>query len=304
MNKPGDDSSFLKVDCGKLTDAKEMFGMSGAYQGAYEGSALNNFILRMSLDPHALGIVLLDEIEKAQKGVIHGLYQVIDKGEWTNKLLEEGKGVQTETISCHNIIFIMTTNASDDLILRYAEKHEIYTADQDNLEEIKSELETMVRKKLQQTYPFTGAFMGRVGRVVPFLPMANGDPEEHALLGEMVTVAKLLIEREQEKLSAGGKLDVTQLVSSSMKHKMAKIIVKEAIVEAGVRSIQKGVETKMGKRVMHSLLLERGGIKRGSQIRYSANEDEKKIDFRVETSGTLKEKGQTDVCENDEDIFG
>jgi ATP-dependent Clp protease ATP-binding subunit ClpA len=57
-----------------------MFGMSGAYQGAYKGSDLNNFILRMSLEPDALGIVLLDEIEKAKQGVIHGLYQVIDKG--------------------------------------------------------------------------------------------------------------------------------------------------------------------------------------------------------------------------------
>jgi hypothetical protein len=32
---------------------------------------------------------------------------------------------------------------------------------------------------------------------------------------------------------------------------------------------------------------------RGAQIRYSADEEEKKIDFRVETSGTLDEKDQT-----------
>ena len=53
----------------------------------------------MSLDPGALGIVLLDEIEKASQGVIHGLYQVIDKGEWTNKRLTSGRGTQTETIA-------------------------------------------------------------------------------------------------------------------------------------------------------------------------------------------------------------
>jgi ATP-dependent Clp protease ATP-binding subunit ClpA len=40
--------------------------MAGAYQGASEGSALlNNFVL--------LGIVLLDEIEKADQEIIHGL---------------------------------------------------------------------------------------------------------------------------------------------------------------------------------------------------------------------------------------
>jgi ATP-dependent Clp protease ATP-binding subunit ClpA len=292
------------VDCGKLTDKNEVFGMSGAYQGAYEGSALNNFVLRMSQEPDTLGIVLLDEIEKASRGVIHGLYQVIDKGEWTNKKLEEGKGVQSETVSCHNVIFIMTTNACDDLILKYANTHTIYTADQDDLEEIKSELESMVRKKLQKTHPFTDAFMGRVGRVVPFLPMANGDPEENALLGEMVTVAKLLIEREQEKLCLGGKVNVSQLVSSSTKHKMAKVIVKEAIVEAGVRSIQTGVETKMGNRMMHSLLLEKGGIKSGGEVRYSVNEEEKKVYFRIETSGTREDKDDSSAWEKDENLFG
>jgi ATP-dependent Clp protease ATP-binding subunit ClpA len=303
MNKPGEDA-FLKVDCGKLTDKNEVFGMSGAYQGAYEGSALNNFVLRMSQEPDTLGIVLLDEIEKASRGVIHGLYQVIDKGEWTNKKLEEGKGVQSETVSCHNVIFIMTTNACDDLILKYANTHTIYTADQDDLEEIKSELESMVRKKLQKTHPFTDAFMGRVGRVVPFLPMANGDPEENALLGEMVTVAKLLIEREQEKLCLGGKVNVSQLVSSSTKHKMAKVIVKEAIVEAGVGSIQTGVETKMGNRMMHSLLLEKGGIKSGGEVRYSVNEEEKKVYFRIETSGTREDKDDSSAWEKDENLFG
>jgi len=48
MNKPNDDF-FIKVDCGKLKDASEIFGMSGAYQGAKQGSALNNFVLKMSL---------------------------------------------------------------------------------------------------------------------------------------------------------------------------------------------------------------------------------------------------------------
>lgn len=74
MNQAGDDG-FLKVDCGKLTDDKEIFGMSGAYSGASEGSALNNFIVRKSSEPDSLGIVLLDEIEKADKGVIHALYR-------------------------------------------------------------------------------------------------------------------------------------------------------------------------------------------------------------------------------------
>ena len=85
MNRPGPEGNpgsdhFLKVDCGKMTDAWELFGLSGAYQGATQGSALNNFILRKSRERGSLGIVLLDEIEKAGQGVIHALYQVLDKG--------------------------------------------------------------------------------------------------------------------------------------------------------------------------------------------------------------------------------
>jgi len=108
MNKPSDDEYFIKIDCGKLSNTSEVFGMSGAYQGAEEGSALNNFVQRLSLEPDSLGIVLLDEIEKTSQGVIHALYQVIDKGEWTNKRLISGRAAQTDVISCHNLIFIMT----------------------------------------------------------------------------------------------------------------------------------------------------------------------------------------------------
>ncbi|KAL3918135.1 MAG: hypothetical protein SGILL_004378, partial [Bacillariaceae sp.] len=80
MNKPGaegnpSNDNFLKVDCGKLTYAEEIFGLSGSYRGAEQGSALNNFILRKSQDRGSLGIVLLDEIEKASQDVIHALYR-------------------------------------------------------------------------------------------------------------------------------------------------------------------------------------------------------------------------------------
>jgi ATP-dependent Clp protease ATP-binding subunit ClpA len=305
MNKPGDDA-FIKVDCGKLTDENEVFGMSGAYQGAYEGSALNNFVVRMSQEPEALGIVLLDEIEKASRGVIHGLYQVIDKGEWTNKRLVNGKGTHSETVSCHNLVFIMTTNAADKLICEKVKASDLYyTLKQtDDIEAFVSTFEGSTRNKLRQTYPFTDAFIARVGRVVPFIPMANGNANGHPLLGEMMTVAKLLIERQQEKFMSVGKLDVKQVVSASVKHSMAKIIVSEAIPEAGVRSIQKGVETKMGKRVVNALCLEKGGIKPGAHVHYSASEEEKKIDFRVEQFGARESSIGHGNWANDDDIFG
>jgi hypothetical protein len=68
------------------------------------------------------------------------------------------------------------------------------------------ELQASVRRQLHVSAPFTGAFVGRIGAVVPFLPMCNEDPDVHPLKGEMMTVAKLLIEREQEKNGGGSEL--------------------------------------------------------------------------------------------------
>ena len=102
INKPGSSGSYFhKCDCGKLSNAHELFGMSGAYYGSEAGSALNNFIVKMSTEPQSIGIVLLDEVEKAEREVITALYQVFDKGEWTNKRFKSD--VQTEIISCRNI---------------------------------------------------------------------------------------------------------------------------------------------------------------------------------------------------------
>jgi ATP-dependent Clp protease ATP-binding subunit ClpA len=116
LNLPGD-NAFHKVDCGKMTDDHELFGVSGSYQGAKEGSSLNNFVLSISQEPDKIGVVLLDEIDKAPRGVITGLCQVLDKGEWTNKQLTEGSASQTSVISCRNIIFIMTVNAADRAVV-------------------------------------------------------------------------------------------------------------------------------------------------------------------------------------------
>lgn len=312
LNKPGEDDAYIKIDCGKLTHSEEVFGSAGSYQGAYEGSALNNFVFRMDQEPDARGIVLLDEIEKASEGVIHGLYQVLDKGEWTNKKLERGSKAQTETISCSNIIFILTTNAADELILntlkRDRSKKHYVVKDPDSIDAMMMSLESSVKKKLQATSPFTAAFIGRVGRVVPFFPMATGDPAEHPLLGESITVAKLLIERQQEKFSiAGGGAGgaVHQHMSAQTKHEMARIIVEEAIVEGGVRSIQQGVEAKMSNRMMNALAREKHGIQSGAHVRYSASREDKSIDFLVEKFGS-HDTSETEVDDwtNADDLFG
>jgi hypothetical protein len=309
LNRPNDDT-FLKIDCGKITDKNEFFGMSGAYQGAHEGSTLNNFVVKIGQEPNKIGVVLLDEIDKATTGIITGLYQVLDKGEWTNKQLTTGSESQTSTISCRNIIFIMTVNAADRAIVEYAQGHpSVYTDGSREMAEHKMTLEKKIETCLQQTQPFTEAFIGRIGAFVPFLPMsAQTSATAEKLECEMMTVAKLLIERERDNVELGQDLlQIEQMLPPLVKHEMAKAVVQTANPEAGVRSIQKCVKKEMSQELMHSCLLASGGIARGSKVRYGVDKDGEKVSFRMIGSRDLNldqdEEDDGYVVEDKNDLF-
>jgi hypothetical protein len=290
LNRPNDDT-FLKIDCGQITDMNEFFGMSGAYQGAHEGSTLNNFVVNIGQEPNKIGVVLLDEIDKATTGIITGLYQVLDKGEWTNKQLTTGSNSQTSTISCRNIIFIMTVNAADRAIVEYAQRHpSVYTDGPRQMAEHKMALEKKIETCLQQTHPFTKAFIGRIGAFVPFLPMsAQTSATAEKLECEMMTVAKLLIERERDNVELGQDLlQIKQMLPPLIKHEMAKVVVQKATPEFGVRSIQKCVKKEMSQELMHACLLVSGGIARGSKIRYDVDKDGEKVSHRMIGLSDLK----------------
>ncbi|KAL7547982.1 hypothetical protein ACHAWF_011255, partial [Thalassiosira exigua] len=270
--------------------------------GSQAGSALNNFIVKMSGEPQSVGIVLLDEVEKANRDVITAFYQVFDKGEWTNKRLE--LDLQTEIIPCKNIIFIMTSNACDKHIMQYAESNmDLYIGDGMTFEDYGRKLEADLRSLLRSKHPFDDAFIGRVGRIVPFLPMAKGTTDmHHPLLGEMMTITKILIEKEQEMYVDVEAINIEQVIDPETKHSMASIIVDESIKETGVRSIVTQVRSQMSHRVLHSSLLEKGGIQKGAAVQYSAQEEERIIDFRplnggVDTDNTKEDNTDDDLSE-------
>lgn len=312
LNRPSD-NAFHKVDCGVMTRAEEIFGLAGAYVGSHEGSALNNFVRSIAQERNKIGVVLLDEIDKAAENVITGLYQVLDKGEWTDKQLRSRGDSQSSIVPCNNIIFIMTVNAADHAIVRYTKNHEdLYAADPLGLLAHRKMLEAEIQHSLQATHPFTSAFIGRVNAFVPFLPMACETRDNHGSLleYEMMTVAKMLLEREKDKIDLGGELlQMKQVLTSEVKHKMAKAIVRKAVPEAGVRSIQKGVHENMSQELMHRCLLVKGGISHGSTIDYDVDSTDGQFLFRMIGFGEVavgpvpKSKEQEDRIE-DSDLFG
>eukprot|EP00956_Cyclotella_meneghiniana_P031527 scaffold83063_cov37-Cyclotella_meneghiniana.AAC.2 len=264
INKPGSSGSYFhKCDCGKLSNAHELFGMSGAYYGSEAGSALNNFIVKMSTEPQSIGIVLLDEVEKAEREVITALYQAE-----LNPDLYVGNGMAFEDSG--------------------------------------RRLEAALRSSLRSKHPFDDAFIGRVSRIVPFLPMSKETADSrHPLLGEMMTITKMMIEREQEKFVDEECFGIEQVIDPETKHAMATIIVDDSIRETGVRSIVSQVSTHMSHRVLHSSLLEKGGVHKGATVQYAAREEEGVIDFRSLKGGTdasTEAKGNGDETEVEDDL--
>jgi ATP-dependent Clp protease ATP-binding subunit ClpA len=296
LNKP-EGNYFHKVDCGKLSNASEMFGKAGAYKGSEQGSDLNNFVLKMSWEPTAIGIVLLDEIEKADQSVIHALYQVLDKGEWTNKKLDNGNRNQTETIPCHNIIFIMTTNACDYLVASYKETS-LTTGDDMKFKRIATDISNRLTNSFGTIYPFTRAFMGRIGKVIPFFSVADGHPDRDPLIKqEMATVIKVLIEKEQEMHSD----TIKSIITTKTKYQMTKQILGMLNPDAGVRSAEKLVQSTMKDELDHLLFLKQGGVTKGSTVTFHVSSN--RIDMRTTEHG-IAETGSEEDNEDMKAIWG
>lgn len=275
LNDLSEQTLFHKVDCGKMRESTEVFGLSCAYRGSQEGSALNNFVTRMTRKPNKIGVVLLDEFDKLHERAVKETYQVLDKGEWTNKQLIENSGSQTLVVDCKNVIFIMAVNAADNVIVIEAytsQTPQLYT--DSDLCQYQRELESMIQAELQESCPFTKAFIGKVDSFVPFLPMCAktsgtvGDPLEE----EMLTMTKLLIKEEMKDLDGQCDEDLLQLdqtLSPTDKHRMADLIVDMANPESSARSIQRCVNREMVRRLMHAWLS--GRISQGCEIKYTVD---------------------------------
>ncbi len=94
------DSSFIRLDMSEYSEkysVSKLIGSPPGYVGSDEGGKLTEAIRR---NPNAL--ILLDEIEKADKDVINLFLQMFDYGMLTDS--------QGRTVSFRNVYIIMTTN--------------------------------------------------------------------------------------------------------------------------------------------------------------------------------------------------
>jgi ATP-dependent Clp protease ATP-binding subunit ClpC len=96
----GDRKALFTLDMSEYQEShtvSRLFGSPPGYVGHQEGGILTNHVIR-----HPYGVVLFDEIEKADPRLLDALLQVFDEGRMT-----DGKG---EEADFRNTILIMTSN--------------------------------------------------------------------------------------------------------------------------------------------------------------------------------------------------
>ena len=124
-------------------------GSPPGYVGYGEGGVLTEAVRRK---PYS--VVLLDEIEKAHRGVQDIFYQVFDKG-----TLRDGEG---RDIDFKNTVILMTTNEGSDVIKSLC-------SDPDTMPDPSGLGEALFPQLLNTFKP---AFLGRV-TVLPYFPLSD-----------------------------------------------------------------------------------------------------------------------------------
>lgn len=143
---------------------------------------------RLRKNPRA--IVLLDEIEKAHPDVLTIFLQVFDDG----RITDTKDGV----IHCKDAIFIMTSNlASDEIKDASPELRRIVEA----TENMRGAYTRAMRDFNKSIHPILkyhlvrDEFIGRINRIVVFVPMNEEEVRQHASLTRSTTFENQLFDR-------------------------------------------------------------------------------------------------------------
>lgn len=166
----GDEKLMIRIDMSEYQEEENLKRLIGY---AEEGEFLGGYLTE-AVRTKPFSLILLDEIEKANPKVLDLFLQVLDEGHMT-----DGMG---RDVDFTNTIIISTSNVASgqiaDLISQGRRYHEV-------LDIIKPQLHKFLRVE----------FLNRFDRIVMFKPL---------LLLEVQQIAKLLMDKEAEKLKEKG----------------------------------------------------------------------------------------------------
>ncbi len=129
-----------------------LIGSPPGYVGYGEGGILTEAIRKK---PYS--VVLLDEVEKADPGVLNLFYQAFDKGE-----MADGEG---RKIDCKNVVFFLTSNLASDMIEQMTTEA-VEKGEEPNPDKILEEIRPYLNNH------FKPALIARM-RVIVYLPLGD-----------------------------------------------------------------------------------------------------------------------------------
>jgi len=202
------DGRLIRIDCNELSQPHQVARLIGAppgYVGADQGGQLCRDIGRVGT-----GVMLFDEIEKADPAVMKVIMNLLDEA----RLTEQSTGT---TYNATGFLIVLTSNAAAAGISKVAE---LVTDPQDRATKVKDELKNAgflpeVLARIDSIFPFGALSREAVAEIVGrFLMKSAGDTGielvalDAALLVDLVT--------KQEKMADYGVREVVRLVENTV----------------------------------------------------------------------------------------
>jgi len=145
---------LIRVDCNELSEShsvQRLIGPPPGYQGAEQGGQLCRDLARVGT-----GVLLLDEIEKADPAALKVLMNLLDEA----RLTEQSTG---RTYSARGFLIVLTSNAAADAIAQVA-----------SVETDPVLRETKTKDALRDE-GFLPEILARIDSIFPFAPLSSRD---------------------------------------------------------------------------------------------------------------------------------
>jgi len=221
----GSEKAMIRLDMSEYQTVSSVEKLIGSSSDLSEMSS--GGILTESIKRKPFSLVLLDELEKANKKVLNLFLQVFDDGRLTDNL---GK-----TVDFTNTIIIATSNAGSEVV-----KDMVISKDSNN-ERMFKMLEPYLLKN------FTPEFLNRFTAKIIFVSLSMKD---------VIAITKLQISKLTKKMDKAQRITIS--VTPEAVERLAKL---GYSTEYGARFLQRVIQDKVENLVATKFL--RGEIKRG-----------------------------------------
>ncbi len=224
----GNEKAMVRLDMSEYqtaASAEKLIGSSSGYDDASAGGQLTEAIKRK---PYSL--VLLDELEKANKNVLNLFLQVFDDGRLTDSL--------GRTVDFTNTIIIATSNAGSAAVSK------MYVSEESDSERIMQILEPYLLKY------FAPEFLNRFTAKVVFKSLSKED---------IIAIAKLQLNNLSRRLEKAQ--GIILVISDEAVDKIAHLGYSP---QYGARFLQRTIQEKIENLIATKFL--KGEIKRGKEF--------------------------------------